>query len=187
MNRLLCLITTAGIAAVIILAGNSTIGASDTQALDPAKSTSEKGPDIPTQDNSQKAAESGSTTKVNVDSQGVIVKGYDVVAYFKQGKPVKGNPEFESTYQGATYLFASSLDKVDFDKDPAKYAPRYGAFCSYGITVGVLADLEGPDAFAVYKGRLYLCGNQGALKEFKANIDSNIVKADTNWRLLAGP
>ncbi len=30
--------------------------------------------------------------KVNVDSQGVILKGYDVVAYFKQGKPVKGNP-----------------------------------------------------------------------------------------------
>jgi hypothetical protein len=75
------------------------------------------------------------------------------------------------------------VDKADFDKDPAKYAPRYGAFCSY---LGVLADLEGPDAFAVYKGRLYLCGNQGALKEFKTNIDSNIVKADTNWRLLAG-
>ena len=187
MNRLLCCIITAFIAAVIILAGNSTVGASDTQALDPAKSTSEKGQDIPTQDDFQKAAKSGSTTKVNVDSQGVIVNGYDVVAYFKQGKPVKGNPAFESTYQGATYLFASSVDKADFDHDPAKYAPRYGAFCSYGVAMGVLADLEGPDAFAVYKGRLYLCGNQGALKEFKTNIDSNIEKADTNWRLLAGP
>jgi YHS domain-containing protein len=187
MNRLLCFITTACIAAVIILAGNSTVGASDTPALDPAKSTSEKGPDIPTQDDFQNAAKSGSPTKVNVDSQGVIVKGYDVVAYFKQGKPVKGNPAFESTYQGATYLFASSVDKADFDKDPAKYAPRYGAFCSYGVTMGVLADLEDPDAFAVYKGRLYLCGNQGALKEFKTNIDSNIVNADTNWRLLARP
>ncbi len=186
MNRLPCLITTAYIAAVIIVAGNSTVCASNTQTLDPAKSTSEKGQDIPTQD-VQKATTTGSTTKVNVDSQGVIVKGYDVVAYFKQGEPVKGNPAFESTYQGATYLFASSVDKSDFDKDPAKYAPRYGAFCSYGVTVGVLADLEGPDAFAVYKGRLYLCGNQGALKEFKTNIDSNIVKADANWRLLAGP
>jgi hypothetical protein len=73
MNRLLCFITTACIAAVIILAGNSTVGASDTQALDPAKSTSEKGPDIPTQDDFQNAAKSGSTAKVNVDSQGVIV------------------------------------------------------------------------------------------------------------------
>src|SRR5580704_12385802 len=163
MNRLLCFITTACIAAVIMLAGNSTIGASDAQALDPAKSTSEKGPDIPTQDNFQKAAESGSTTKVNVDSQGVIVKGYDVVAYFKQGKPVKGNPEFESTYQDATYLFASSVDKADFEKDPAKYAPRYGAFCSYAAALGILGQVEGPDAFAVYKGRLYICGNQSSL------------------------
>jgi YHS domain-containing protein len=187
MNRLPSFITTAGIAVVIILAGSSTVGASDTQALGPAKSASEKSPDIPTEDDFQTAAKSGSTTKVNVDSQGVIVKGYDVVAYFKQGRPVKGNSAFESTYQGATYLFASSVDKSDFDKDPAKYAPRYGAFCSYGVTMGLLADLEGPDAFAVYKGRLYLCGNQGALKEFKTNIDSNIVKADTNWRLLAKP
>ena len=187
MKRLLRFITTACMAAGIVLAGNSTVGASDTQALDPAKSTSAKGPDIPTQNDSQNAVQSGSTTKVNVDSQGVIVNGYDVVAYFKQGKPVKGNPAFESTYQGATYLFASSVDKADFDKDPAKYAPRYGAFCSYGVTMGVLADLEGPDAFAVYKGRLYLCGNQGALKEFKTNIDNNIEKADLNWRLLAGP
>jgi YHS domain-containing protein len=187
MNRLRCLITTASFAAVTIIAGNSTVGASDTQALDPAKSTSEKGPDIPTQDDSRNAAKSGSTAKVNVDSQGVIISGYDVVAYFKQGKPVKGNPAFESKYQSATYLFASSVDKADFDKDPARYAPRYGAFCSYGVTMGVLADLEGPDAFAVYKGKLYLCGNRGALKEFKTNIDSNIVKADTNWRLLAGP
>jgi YHS domain-containing protein len=187
MKKLLCFITTACIAAVIILAGSSTVGASDTQASDPAQSTSGKGPDIPTQDAIQNAAKSAATTKVNIDSQGVIVNGYDVVAYFKQGKPVKGNSAFESTYQGATYLFASSMDKAEFDKDPAKYAPRYGAFCSYGVTMGVLADLEGPEAFAVYKGRLYLCGNQGALKEFKTNIDSNIEKADLNWRLLAGP
>ena len=79
------------------------------------------------------------------------------------------------------------MDKADFDKDPAKYAPRYGGFCSYGVTVGVLSELKGPDAFAIYKGRLYLCGNQGALKEFKTNIDSNIEKADLNWRSLAGP
>jgi len=187
MNRLLCFITTACIAAVIILAGNSTVGASDTQALDPAKSTSEKDPDIPTQDDFQNAAKSGSPTKVNVDSQGVIVKGYDVVAYFKQGKPVKGYPAFESTYQGATYLFASSADKADFDKDPAKYAPKYGAFCAYGVTNGVLTGIEGPDAFAVYKGKLYICGNQGALIGFKSNLDSNIQKADANWLLLTGP
>jgi YHS domain-containing protein len=187
MKRLLYPLTTAFVAAVILLAGNNAVGASDKQTLDPAQNAAEKGSDVPAQDDSQKVTKSSPTTKVNVDSQGVILKGYDVVAYFKQGKPVKGNPVFESTYQGAIYLFASSADKADFDKDPAKYAPKYGAFCSYGVTNGVLADLEGPDAFAVYKGKLYICGNQGALKGFKSNIDSNIQKADANWLVLTGP
>jgi YHS domain-containing protein len=187
MKILLCWLTSASVAGVIILAANNAVVASDTQTSDPAQNAAEKGSDNPAQDDSQKVAKSAPKTKVNVDSQGVILKGYDVVAYFKQGRPVKGNPGFESTYQGATYLFASSASKADFDKDPAKYVPKYGAFCSYGVTLGVLADLDGPEAFAVYKGKLYVCGNQGALKDFKRNIDSNIEKADTNWRVLAGP
>ncbi|MBV8351135.1 MAG: hypothetical protein JOZ21_02530, partial [Verrucomicrobia bacterium] len=44
---------------------------------------------------------------VNVDEKGVILKGYDVVAYFKQGRAVKGNPNYSSRYGGATYYFAS--------------------------------------------------------------------------------
>jgi hypothetical protein len=52
--------------------------------------------------------------KVNVDSQGIILKGYDVVAYLKQqGKPLKGNPEIKSGYKGATYSFASAENKSD--------------------------------------------------------------------------
>ena len=116
----------------------------------------------------------------------MILKGYDAVAFFKQGKPVKGNPPIESTYQGARYLFASAADKADFHKDPAKYAPQYGGFCAYGILLGVMSDVGGPNGFTVYKGKLYVCGNQGALKSFKSNIDSNIEKADTNWRQLTG-
>jgi YHS domain-containing protein len=128
----------------------------------------------------------GSTTaKINVDDRGTILKGYDAVAYFKQEKPVKGIPEIKSSYQGATYLFASTEDKADFDKDPAKYAPQYGGFCAYGVSVGVLADVEGPDGF-VYKGKLYVCGNKDAGKDFNTDLDSNIEKADANWQKLSG-
>ena len=82
------------------------------------------------QNASQEQAKGDATAKVNVDSKGVILKGCDAVAYFKEGKPVKGNPAIESAYQGATYLFASAANKADFDKDPAKYVPRYGGFCA---------------------------------------------------------
>jgi YHS domain-containing protein/membrane-associated phospholipid phosphatase len=133
-----------------------------------------------------KEAKGSMTAKVNVNSQGVILKGYDAVAYFKQlGKPVKGNPEIKSSYKGATYLFASAENKADFDKDPAKYAPQYGGFCAYGVTIGVLADIEGSDGF-VYKDKLYVCGNKDAGTSFITDLDSNIEKADTNWRQLSG-
>jgi YHS domain-containing protein len=125
------------------------------------------------------------TAKQNVDSQGVILKGYDVVAFFKERKAAKGSSELSATYQNATYLFTSAANKAEFEKDPAKYVPQYGAFCAYGVTLGVLADPEVPDAFLVYKGKLYVCGNQGALKDFKKDIDSNIDKANVNWLQLA--
>jgi YHS domain-containing protein len=137
-------------------------------------------------DGFQKEAKGDTTTKVNVDSKGIILKGYDAVAYFKEGKPVKGNPAIESAYQGAIYLFASAANKADFDKDPAKYAPRYGGFCAHGVADGVLSDPEGPGAFTVYKGKLYVCANQGGLKSFKNDINGSIDKADENWRRLTG-
>src|SRR6516165_9210153 len=66
--------------------------------------------------------------KVNVDQSGVILNGYDPVAYIKQNRPVKGDPKFSSTYRTAIYHFASAADKAAFDKNPAKYVPQYGGF-----------------------------------------------------------
>jgi YHS domain-containing protein len=184
LKRLLHSLSGASVAAVVILAANNTIGASDKQTLDPAQHSAGSEPILVAQNTAQ--SESSETATVNVDSKGVILRGYDAVAFFKQGKPVKGNPGIESTYQGATYLFASTADRSDFDKDPAKYVPQYGGFCAYGVANGVTTGNGDPDAFAVYKGKLYLCGNQAALRSFKSNIDSNIEKADTNWRQLTG-
>ena len=155
------------------------------QTLDPTQNNAGNEPILLAQNAAPKEAKS-SKIAVNVDGKGVILKGYDAVAYFKQGKPLKGNPAIESTYQGVTYLFASAANKADFDKDPAKYVPQYGGFCAYGVANGVLANTESPNAFTVYKGKLYLCGNQDALKSFKTNIDDNIGKADAYWRQLTG-
>jgi YHS domain-containing protein len=187
LKRLPHLLTVAAVAAVIALVATNAVRAADEEMLDPAQNSAGRGPILLVQIAAFRGAKGSETANVNVDSKGVILNGYDVVAFFKQRKPVKGNPGIESTYQGATYLFASTADKADFDKDPAKYAPQYGGFCAYGVANGILSAIEGnPDAFAVYKGKLYLCGNQAALRGFRSNIDSNIEKADTNWRQLTG-
>jgi YHS domain-containing protein len=187
LKRLLHSLCGASVAAMVILAANNTVDAVDKQTSDPAQNNAESEPILVAQNAAPMEAKGSETVKVNVDSKGVILKGYDAVAFFKQGKPVKGNPAIESIYRGATYLFASAADKAAFDKDPAMYAPQYGGFCSYGVANGVLANIEGPDAFTVYKGKLYFCGNQTASKSFKSDIDSNIETVDTNWRQLTGP
>jgi YHS domain-containing protein len=187
VKRLLHSLAATSVAAVVIFAVNNAGRASDKQTLDPAQDTAGNGPNLLAQSASSEEVKGSSTSKVNVDSQGVILKEYDAVAYFKDGKPVKGNPAIQSTYQGAVYLFASAANETDFDKDPAKYVPQYGGFCAYGISIGVPSIPKGPSTFIIYKGKLYICGNEGALKSFKSDIESNIDKADKNWRQLAGP
>jgi YHS domain-containing protein len=124
--------------------------------------------------------------KLNLDEKGVILKGYDPVAYFKQGKAVKGKPSIRSTYKGAIYLFASESDKADFDNSPDKFAPQYGGFCAYSMSKHRAADID-PNVFFIYKGKLYVCTNQTGLKVFSSNPDANIKKADDNFQLYELP
>ena len=171
-------------AAALVIVVGSAVSASDQPTQTPVQNGAEEWPIVLAQ-NAVPKQKGNERAKVNVDSKGTMLKGYDAVAYFKEGKPVKGNPEIKSTYQGATYLFASAEDKADFDKDPPKYAPQYGGFCAYGISLGVLADIgDSPKAFVVYNGKLYICGNEAALMKFMAGIDGNIEKADRQWRRI---
>ena len=44
---------------------------------------------------------------LNLDASGVAIHGYDPVAYFVDGKAVKGRADFSATAQGATYRFST--------------------------------------------------------------------------------
>jgi len=65
---------------------------------------------------------------VNRTSYGVAIKGYDSVAYFTQGKPVKGSQDLEYVWMGAKWHFSSAEHRDLFIKDPGKYAPKYGGY-----------------------------------------------------------
>ena len=124
--------------------------------------------------------------KLNVDQNGVILKGYDPVAYFKQGRAIKGEPKHSSTYEGAIYYFTSAADKREFDKNPAKYKPQYGGYCANGMSRGKLADID-PNQFFIYKGKLYVCTGPTQLKSFQTTPDVKIKKADKNWERYQPP
>jgi YHS domain-containing protein len=65
---------------------------------------------------------------VNVDNSGVAIKGFDPVAYFTEGRPVKGKRMFSYKWQNANWLFSSKENLALFMKNPGKYAPRYGGY-----------------------------------------------------------
>jgi hypothetical protein len=113
MKRLLYSMSAASVAAVVALASSSPVGNSDKPTSDPAQNTAENGPNVLDPNASPKEAKGTPTTKVNVDSQGVILRGYDVVAYFKQGKPVQGNPPSRAHIRVPyTYLPRQSIKPI---------------------------------------------------------------------------
>ena len=128
----------------------------------------------------EQSAKPALKARVNVDSKGVILKGYDPVAYFTRHQAVKGNPAIQTRFGGATYYFVSVADKVAFSKNPSKYVPQYGGFCAYHLSKDELKDSD-PTAFLIYKGKLYICSDVVGVKEFRSNIDQNIRKADDYW------
>jgi hypothetical protein len=118
--------------------------------------------------------------QTNVDSSGVALKGYDPVAYFTEGKPVRGKPEFTARHDGATYRFASAASRDAFVAAPAKYAPQYGGYCAYGMAAGYKAPIE-PDAWTVVDGKLYLNYNQSVRSRWASDVPGYVRKADANW------
>jgi YHS domain-containing protein len=161
----------AGMAALVAGAVPNTASASDTAIRDHFQIGRSAGTII--------LAENKTKLK-KVRLNNVILKGYDPVAYFNQGKAVMGNPLITSTYNGATYLFASREDKAEFDKSPAKFEPQYGGYCAYSMSKGERHNID-PKAFHLYKGKLYVCETPEQMKKFSANIDAYVSKADQNW------
>jgi len=184
------------IAATLSFAVTSSVSAAEPEAREtekvpplPETSPQTLGTETPLLAQSQTAPagkKSAKHPKLNVDEKGVILKGYDPVAYFKQGKAVKGDPKYSSTYGGATYYFASADDKGEFDKSPVKYKPQYGGYCADAMIKGKLHDID-PNQFLIYKGKLYVCTGATQIKDFQAKPDVNIKKADKKWEFYQPP
>jgi len=115
---------------------------------------------------------------------GPAIKGYDPVAYFTDHKPVKGNPAYTATFDGATFEFASTADRGAFKADPSKYTPQYGGFCAFATAMGHKAEID-PAAFSVVDGKLYLNHSVQLKEKWQSDAPDYIRKADTNWPTVA--
>ena len=116
----------------------------------------------------------------NLDGNGVALQGYDPVAFFTDGRPVRGDQQFQTQYHGATYYFASAEHKATFEKEPAKYEPQFGGFCAYGASRGKTVPIK-IEAWQIVNGRLLMQYDLDVKGKFNSDPQGNLSKADKNW------
>jgi len=120
---------------------------------------------------------------LNLDKAGVAIQGYDPVAFFTDGKPVEGKPEFPARHNGALYYFTSKEHRDLFKADPAKYEPAFGGYCAYGVSRNKLVEID-INAFQIVDGRLLLQYSKGVRDDFNKDTKGNLGKANANWPAL---
>ena len=111
---------------------------------------------------------------------GVAIHGYDVVAYFTVGRPLKGSTRYTADWMGAKWHFATAEHRDLFQKEPAKYAPQYGGYCAWAVSKGYTANGD-PEAWRIVNGRLYLNYNKGVQKKWEQDTATRIDEGDRNW------
>ncbi|WP_027663784.1 YHS domain-containing (seleno)protein [Rhizobium leguminosarum] len=116
---------------------------------------------------------------------GVAIMGYDPVAYFTEGKAVKGSEEFSHEWLGTPWLFANAKHREMFISEPIKYAPQYGGYCAGEVALGSVTINVDPEAFKIIEGKLYLIYDKGSAEGFAAHVAEAAPKADRNWPKVA--
>ena len=111
------------------------------------------------------------------------INGYDSVAYFTLGKPVRGQENLVYEWMGAKWKFSSQANLELFKADPQKYAPQYGGYCAYGVAEGALVKVE-PDQFTVLDGKLYLNYDADVQAKWRKDPAGYIKVADERFPTL---
>jgi hypothetical protein len=115
----------------------------------------------------------------------LAIKGYDPVAYFTDGKPVRGTAEFEFEWDDRRWRFASAEHRDRFKASPVRYAPQFGNYCAMALALNsvVVAD---PENWLISDGKLYVFGKPAPAgpELFKKDLAENISKSNSNRLIL---
>jgi YHS domain-containing protein len=116
----------------------------------------------------------------NADINDVAISGYDTVAYFTQNKAVSGSSDYTATYKNAIYKFTSAKHRDLFKANPEKYAPQFGGYCAFGVSIEKKFDVD-PHAFKVVDNKLYLNLDKSIQKKWLKDVPGYINSADSHW------
>jgi YHS domain-containing protein len=109
--------------------------------------------------------------------------GVDPVAFVDIGNRIDGTAKFTAVHDGVAYYFASQENMNAFKRTPAKYAPAYGGFCAFGVSVAKKFDGD-PKYADVANGKLYVFLNEEIFRMYQKDKAGTIAKAEKNWQKI---
>jgi YHS domain-containing protein len=112
-------------------------------------------------------------------SPSVTLKGHDPVAYFTEGRPVKGSTAINYDFDDARYLFSSQKNRARFAASPDRYTPQYSGLCATGMALGMKTEAD-PTVWKIVDGKLYVFSSTQAREKFEDA--SMLAKAQQNWQ-----
>ncbi len=107
--------------------------------------------------------------------------GYDVVAFFTEGKPVEGSSSHSYKWHGAKWLFSSEKNRDAFIKDPEKYAPQYGGHCAWAVAAKDKLVEGSPKYWRIVDNKLYFNYDGSVQNMWEKDIPGFITKGNNNW------
>ena len=121
----------------------------------------------------------------SVAAEGVplAIKGYDPVAYFTVGSPVRGLPKIEYEWDEHRYRFSRPEHRELFKADPVRYAPQFANLCAISLSRGAIVEAN-PEYWLISEDKLYIFGGPAGPKLFQQHLARNIAKANQNRVLL---
>lgn len=113
-------------------------------------------------------------------NSGLAIGGYDPVAFFTDGRPMAGSPDFEFRYGGAIWRFSNVGNRAAFSAKPEIYMPQFGGYDPLGVLRGV-AVAGNPNAWLITGERLYLFYDRARLETFAGDADRLGTEAARKW------
>ncbi|MFL9828120.1 YHS domain-containing (seleno)protein [Rhodoplanes sp. SY1] len=111
---------------------------------------------------------------------GLALAGFDPVAYFVDGQPELGRPEYEYDHHGIVWRFRNEGNRNAFADNPGVYGPLFGGYDPVGVARGVSRPGH-PEIFLVVRGRLMLFYSETARSKFLADPVGVLTDAQSHW------
>jgi hypothetical protein len=127
----------------------------------------------------------GRPSRAVAEGPPLAIKGYDPVAYFTDGKPTPGQPQFAYEWDEHVWHFATEQHRDLFKADPVHYAPQFGNFCAMALSLGQVVTAD-PNNWLIRDGKLYVFGKPAPAGPalFQQHLAENIAKANKNRSIL---